>query len=185
MENPARRFVEDHRLQLRAMGLPKKLWQGLFVKVHREIFDAGEKFQIQMVQEEAEEEEEEDQQAPNDITYRVAALEDMEAESDVFLVDHAMTWTSEAEAADALMANPGLLQRIEALVGVGVVDEEEGEGRGDGMEGLQRRVARLMAVARGKADSYSALGKTIRMSKTLFIDILPVSIRFFHGFTFC
>ena len=152
MRDPVARFVEDHRMQLRTMSLPKKLWQTLFAKLHHETFDAGQKFQIQMLCEE------DDPDDDSTFERQVAALETIEAESDVFLVDHAMTWSTEEEATEALASNPQLMARIEALC------EAEGEeltAEADEKERKERRLKSLLGLIREKAESYTSLGKRV------------------------
>jgi hypothetical protein len=120
------------------MNLPKVLWEKLFIKIHREIFDASEKFQIQFITEEDEINGE----------FAVVALKELEANSDLFLVDHAMTWASAEDAISALMEDEGLLQRIEALLGLD----------GDDVEDVEDRVNMLVDALEQKSESYSVLG---------------------------
>ncbi|CAN9508056.1 unnamed protein product [Ophioblennius macclurei] len=123
-------FVELHAEALRSSGLPHVYWPSLYLKLTREIFDAGEVFGIMQFQEEEGEEEEEEEEEDEEkkkgnpgavfrhkvVVTRESGLQASNPTS-VFLVDHAWTYRAE-HARQQLEQTPGLLPRMAALVGV-------------------------------------------------------------------
>jgi len=93
--------MEFHGPQLNAMGLPEPLQRRLFTKLKFEDRDLGEK--VQMMRDEEEEK------------MYLVALDAMEKESDVFLVDHAWTF-KQRTAYKTLKDSEQLLERVEKIV---------------------------------------------------------------------
>ncbi|KAJ2710273.1 hypothetical protein H4R19_003826, partial [Coemansia spiralis] len=101
------RFEAAHRQQLEALDLPKRLWQPLFAKLSREVFDIGDWAVLS----------EADGAAGIGRHQLCLSAEKLDESATVFLVDHAWT-TSADQAADDLGSIPGLLDRIEQLTGI-------------------------------------------------------------------
>ncbi|XP_072309465.1 tubulin--tyrosine ligase-like protein 12 [Eucyclogobius newberryi] len=113
-------FEALHSAALRAAGLPQLHWRSLHRKIRDEVFDAGEVFGIEQIQEEQEEEQEEDSTAriigSKVVVTRESGLQTADASS-VFLVDHA--WTTRVPGArQQLQDVPGLMPRMAALMGL-------------------------------------------------------------------
>jgi len=119
------------------MGVPPVLWNSLYKKLSKEIFDAGSVFQfVQFADDDDEDEEERDEDfvqfadaddedeegeahnfgvAPKRKLRLQVLAEDMKARSQIFLVDHAWT-TSPEDARKQLRATPKLLERMASLM---------------------------------------------------------------------
>eukprot|EP00741_Cyanophora_paradoxa_P003340 tig00000692_g3246.t1 len=133
-------FIELHRAQLQACGLPQQLWRTAFEKLIEEKFDAGEYLQVVYVavEDEDEDEDEEDAGAASGegaeasvaakseerlSGYRVRASRPIDRHSNVFLIDHAWS-TSWGEARKQLREIPGLVERLLTMFDVAVGEEE-------------------------------------------------------------
>jgi len=117
------------------MGVPPVLWNSLYKKLSKEIFDAGSVFQFVQFADDDEDEErdedfvqfvdtdDEDEEgdahnfgvAPKRKLRLQVLAEDMKARSQIFLVDHAWT-TSPEDARKQLRATPKLLERMASLM---------------------------------------------------------------------
>ncbi|KAL6070558.1 Tubulin--tyrosine ligase-like protein 12 [Balamuthia mandrillaris] len=111
-------FLERHQAQLLQMKVPPSLWPVLYQKLKEERFDAGEKFQLGF--------------DPTDQKLKlvVAAEEGVKAFSDIFLIDHAWTYTFDTARKQLEEMPPQLLHRMAALVGVSVEGDGEEEKEG-------------------------------------------------------
>jgi tubulin--tyrosine ligase-like protein 12 len=69
--------------QLRAIGFPENLWSELYLKLKQSVFDAGTMFQYGIT--------EDQKRTP----YSLFAIEDIKSNSEVFLIDHIWTTTSD------------------------------------------------------------------------------------------
>ncbi|KAJ2254469.1 hypothetical protein GGH98_002316, partial [Coemansia sp. RSA 454] len=101
------RFEAMHQQQLEALGLPRSLWRQLYDKITGETFDIGEWVVFS------------DDDTVKSLAEHTLSLksEKLEAESNVFLVDHIWTTTVAQELQD-LDNVPGLLERMEKLTGI-------------------------------------------------------------------
>ncbi|XP_013367120.1 PREDICTED: tubulin--tyrosine ligase-like protein 12 isoform X2 [Chinchilla lanigera] len=120
-------FAAAHGPALRSSGVPERYWGSLLHKLEHEVFDAGEKFGIMLV-EEAEDEDEATSEVrrkqPNpggELCYKVIVTSESGLQADdpnsIFLIDHA--WTCRVEhARQQLLQVPGLLHRMANLMGI-------------------------------------------------------------------
>ncbi|KAD5317424.1 hypothetical protein R6Q59_032764 [Mikania micrantha] len=100
-------FVKVHGLLLAAAGVPQSLYRKLFEKLSTETFDAGNYFQVEPV---------------DDGRQRRLLLitsDSMEKESDIFLVDHALSFRL-SDAPKQLQEVPGLVERMASLMCVDI-----------------------------------------------------------------
>jgi tubulin--tyrosine ligase-like protein 12 len=103
-------FVEAHEAQLRHLQVPKPLYEMLFAKLTEETFDAGSFVSF------AERDDDEQQSSRHPSRYKVLALQDMSAESVIFLSDHACTFRSKDDHRQQLTSFPNLLVRLVRLM---------------------------------------------------------------------
>ncbi|KAJ2745861.1 hypothetical protein GGI20_001807 [Coemansia sp. BCRC 34301] len=107
------RFEATHKSQLEALGLPTYLWQILYRKLETDTFDIGDYVAFGDLGGD-----ESGTSAPKTLTKHSLCLgvERLEADSNVFLVDHAWTTTLD-QIIENLDRVPGLLERTEKLTG--------------------------------------------------------------------
>lgn len=107
-------FITLHKPQLEAAAVPQHLWKTLFSKLVNQVFDAGEKFSMFLIDYEDKERE------PEDPLFRVfvSTQNGIEASdpNHIYLIDHAWTFTAN-KACHHLQQVPGLLQRMAKLMG--------------------------------------------------------------------
>jgi hypothetical protein len=82
-------FLLDHEPQLRHFKVPQTLWPRIHEKLINEIFDAGSAFMFAQ---------EEDSDGKLQLGVYTAEGVDLEAESEVFLIDHAWTFRNKKQA---------------------------------------------------------------------------------------
>ncbi|XP_053397096.1 tubulin--tyrosine ligase-like protein 12 [Mercenaria mercenaria] len=122
-------FLLVHQHQLESSCVPQLYWTTLFKKLKNEIYDAGEVFQIQCVQEEAEDEDsEEDDENTSSCSWRVVVNTEEGIKcidkKHIYLVDHAWTYRVH-EARDYLNQVAGLKERMAALMDVPTEGREQ------------------------------------------------------------
>ena len=140
------RWRELHRPQLAAMGLPLPLWRDLHVAVREQRFEAARWVQLA---------EEEDGGlcviGATDLRPCTVSTEEEGGASDqhgLFLVDHAWSFATLADAEQSLQTVPGLLQRAGSLL----LPPEGSDGKAPAAdEGLQ---ALVMAKLEGRVGVY-------------------------------
>eukprot|EP00698_Gefionella_okellyi_P025009 TRINITY_DN9015_c0_g1_i3.p1 TRINITY_DN9015_c0_g1~~TRINITY_DN9015_c0_g1_i3.p1 ORF type:complete len:1211 (-),score=251.10 TRINITY_DN9015_c0_g1_i3:114-3746(-) len=120
-------WLNLHVPQLMACGLPQKLWEKLYRKVrYQEVFDGGAVLQFNL----------------DESGYSVTALQDIKANQDIYIVDHAWTFTMR-EARQQLIKDPRLRERMYALMGLDIeqedteqdlADDESGAGPADDVD---------------------------------------------------
>ncbi|KAJ3039663.1 Tubulin--tyrosine ligase-like protein 12 [Rhizophlyctis rosea] len=128
-EQQFKAFIKNNGPQLAAV--PKALWQPLHEKLKNEIFDAGSYFAL----------------TDSPVPYRRYALQlqhegGLKALSNIFVVDHAWTFTP-PQAKGTLREHPALLKRLEELI-VLPTEEEEDETSGEVPEEWQDTVDIIM-----------------------------------------
>ncbi|KAJ1347230.1 Tubulin--tyrosine ligase-like protein 12 [Parelaphostrongylus tenuis] len=106
-------FLQGHRSQLEAGGIPPELWGSLYSKLMQQTFDAGNYFRILC--------EETDEGGAN---WSVFATKDLHPtdEYNVFLVDHAWTFQPR-DARVQLEELPHLVERMKSLLDIDGDDE--------------------------------------------------------------
>lgn len=112
-------FVEAHGAQLEAIQFPKQLIPRLYEKLAGEVFDAGAHLGVS--------------EDPHTRERRVVCVSEagLEPEQDVFLVDHAWTFSPESYR-EQLRDIPGLLERMAAMMGcVEAEDPSEADADSD------------------------------------------------------
>jgi len=119
-----------HAAQLQASSIPQAKWKALLRKLTQGTFDAGESFFLALADDDdAEEAEEEDSATPPRLQVVVAKEEGIlrDAPEAIWLVDHAFSFLVSQAPTQILRHHPGLLKRMQALVGVDEEEEEEEE----------------------------------------------------------
>jgi len=108
-------FLASHRLQLESAGVPDLYWCALFAKLSKQIFDAGDLFNLLQIENE-----------DGDIEWRVETNQNVKAEdaSHIFLIDHAWTFKTD-QARHQLQQVPGLARRMAKLMDIDMDDEVE------------------------------------------------------------
>ena len=89
-------FLQRHRSQLLAMGLPSELHLMACEKILQQTFDGGTHFVFQEHDVDDEEDEDDDGEGIRRATtgkYTLHAVHDMEKHAEVFLIDHMWTTT--------------------------------------------------------------------------------------------
>lgn len=112
-------FLHLHEAQLRASAVPQHLWMNLCHKLSNQIFDAGEKFSLVLV--EYDEDEEDRPESAPVWMLQVTASEGVQVSdvNSVYLVDHA--WTYKVDVArQHLEQIPSLLHRMSVMMGIDV-----------------------------------------------------------------
>lgn len=137
-----RKFVQNHKHQLIASAVPEHFWQMLYRKMTNQIFDAGEAFQLLLL------DYSEVERDPEDPVWTVAVSkpEGLHAgcAADIYIIDHAWTFRPQA-ARQQLHQVPELLRRMCIIMGVG--DEvDTAEARIDAVMGSLWRYAQMYAI---------------------------------------
>lgn len=106
-------FLKQHENQLRASGVPEHLFRAIAVKLENGIFDAGEFFQLLLI--EYDEGERDDQ----DPVFAVQALKEIKATDGnaVFLIDHALTFKAD-KLREQLEEAPSMINRLGIMMGL-------------------------------------------------------------------
>jgi len=110
---PAPSFLDLHRPQLESLGFPPALYARLEAKLVSETFDAGNTFGV--VEDEAKER-----------SVVCSAAQGVDAEADVWLIDHLYSFRVETYRQD-LKDRPELLARLAAMMGLLGEEEEAAE----------------------------------------------------------
>mmetsp|Transcript_10159 Transcript_10159/g.31079 ORF Transcript_10159/g.31079 Transcript_10159/m.31079 type:complete len:489 (+) Transcript_10159:60-1526(+) len=98
--DPAR-FPQELVFQVQTVGFPIGLLPRLDAKLTGQSFDAGEAFEFNY----------------NSVSgYGIVATHQLEAEGDVFLIDHAITFTDPSELNAHFETHPGLLERLSTIM---------------------------------------------------------------------
>lgn len=105
-------FIALHQPQLRASGVPEKYWKSLNSKLSNSTFDAGDFFQLLLL------DYGEDEREEKDPVFTVVALENISADdvNAIFLIDHALTYKSDILRSQ-LVENPSILNRLSIMMG--------------------------------------------------------------------
>lgn len=113
-------FLAVHESQLRAGGVPEHLYKAICTKLTSQIFDAGEFFQLLLV------DYGEEDRGEKDPVFAVAAVQDIKASDPnaVFLVDHALTFKADI-LRKQLVDNPSIVNRLSIMMGFAVNDDVE------------------------------------------------------------
>ena len=94
-------FLEFHKPQFVAMGLPEPLWRRLYNKLKFEDYDIGQHVQLLIDEDD------------NQMCLR--AIKDMRSAGDVFLIDHCWTFKQRTAHRD-LVANEKLRDRLDNIM---------------------------------------------------------------------
>ncbi|KJH50199.1 Tubulin-tyrosine ligase family protein [Dictyocaulus viviparus] len=100
-------FLQGHKMQLEAAGIPPDLWGSLYSKLMQQTFDAGNYFRILC------------EQTDDGPKWCVFATKDLDPldEYNIFLVDHA--WTFQPQHARAQLEEfPQLVERLKSLFNI-------------------------------------------------------------------
>ncbi|PWA79098.1 tubulin-tyrosine ligase [Artemisia annua] len=111
-------FIKVHELLLTAAGIPPSLYRKLYEKLSSEAFDGGEYFQVEPVED------------GRQRRLVMTSSEWMRSESNVFLVDHALSFRL-SDAPKQLQEVPGLVQRMASLMCVDIDLNSDSEEAGD------------------------------------------------------
>jgi tubulin--tyrosine ligase-like protein 12 len=113
-------FLSYHEPQLRASGVPEILWKSLNTKLSNQIFDAGEFFQLLLL------DYGDDDRGEKDPVFTVTSLKNIEKDdpTSIFLIDHALTFKSDI-LRQQLAQNPSILNRLSIMMGLAENDDVE------------------------------------------------------------
>ena len=113
-------FLASHEIQLKASGVPEHLFKAINNKLHNQIFDAGEYFQLLLL------DYGEEERGEKDPVFTVATLKEIKANDPnaVFLIDHALTFKPEL-LRKQLLENPSIVNRLSIMMGLSTNDDVE------------------------------------------------------------
>lgn len=115
-------FVLYHSNQLTSSNVPEHLWHTLSRKLEQQMFDAGNAFQLLMI------DYEEDEKEPEDPLYTVGVLKSggikASNEQEIYIIDHAWTYRLH-KARHQLRQVPGLVERLANMMGASNFDTED------------------------------------------------------------
>lgn len=113
-------FLALHESQLRASGVPERFWKSLNTKLNHQIFDAGEAFQLLLLDYG---DEERGEKSP---VFTVVTIKDIKADDQnaVFLIDHALTFKTDI-LRKQLTDNPSIVNRLSIMMGLPENDDIE------------------------------------------------------------
>lgn len=114
------KFLAFHETQLRASGVPEHLFKSISHKLNNQIFDAGEFFQLLLL------DYGDDDRSEKDPVFTVVALKDIKAADPnaVFLIDHAVTFKVDI-LRKQLSDNPSIVNRLSIMMGLSDNDDLE------------------------------------------------------------
>lgn len=115
-----KQFVHFHGNQLSSSGVPQHFWHTLSRKLEQQLFDAGNAFQLLMIDYDDGEKE------PEDPLYTVVASKDIKksSELEIYIIDHAWTYRLH-NARSQLRQIPALLNRLANMMGAAHLDTDE------------------------------------------------------------
>lgn len=115
-------FVHLHGNQLTSSGVPKHFWHTLSRKLEQQTFDAGNAFQLLMIEYDEGEKDEEDPL----YAVIVAKPEGIKASNaqEIYIIDHAWTYRLH-NARNQLRQVPALLERLANMMGASHLDTED------------------------------------------------------------
>lgn len=118
--NVYEQFLVYHEPQLRASGVPEHLFKSISQKLNNQIFDAGEFFQLLLLDYGDED------RSEKDPVFTVVALKDIKADDPnaVFLIDHALTFKADI-LRKQLTDNPSIVNRLSIMMGLPDNDDLE------------------------------------------------------------
>lgn len=113
-------FLALHEPQLRASGVPEHFFPAISTKLFNQIFDAGEFFQMLLLDYGDEE------RGDKDPVFTVVTVRDIKADDPnaVFLIDHALTFKADI-LRKQLVENPSIVNRLSIMMGLPVNDDLE------------------------------------------------------------
>lgn len=113
-------FLASHELQLKASGVPEHLFKAINNKLHNQIFDSGEYFQLLLL------DYDEEERGDKDPVFTVVALKEIKSNDPnaVFLIDHALTFKPDI-LRKQLVDNPSIVNRLSIMMGLPVNDDVE------------------------------------------------------------
>lgn len=117
-----KQFVQLHGNQLVSSGVPKQFWHALSRKLEQQLFDAGNAFQLLMI------EYEEDEKSPEDPLHTVVVSKSggikASNSEEIYIIDHA--WTYRINNARAQLRQiPALLERLSNMMGGSHLDTDD------------------------------------------------------------
>lgn len=108
-------FLENHRNQLEASGIPEYFWRTLFQKIIQQVFDAGNIFSLLQIDYEDQE------RAKNDPVWQLQIkVNEGVKHTDpqhIYLIDHAWTFRLE-HAKNQLFQIESLRERMATIMGI-------------------------------------------------------------------
>lgn len=118
--NGYEQFLVHHEAQLRASDVPDHLFKAISHKLNHQIFDAGEFFQLLLIDYGDED------RGEKEPAFAVATLKDIKAEDPnaVFLIDHALTFKADI-LRKQLVENPSIISRLSLMIGLPTSDDVE------------------------------------------------------------
>lgn len=118
--NVYEQFLVYHEAQLRASGVPEHLFKAISHKLNHQIFDAGEFFQLLLI------DYGEEDRGEKEPAFAVATLKDIKADDPnaIFLIDHALTFKADI-LRKQLVENPSIVNRLSIMMGLPTNDDVE------------------------------------------------------------
>lgn len=113
-------FLAAHETQLKASGVPESFFKAIYNKLHNQIFDGGEYFQLLLL------DYGEDDREEKDPVFTVTTVKEIKASDPnaVFLVDHALTFKPDI-LRKQLVENPAIVNRLSIMMGLPENDDVE------------------------------------------------------------
>lgn len=115
-------FVHFHGNQLKSSGVPEHLWHTLSRKLESQTFDAGNTFQLLLI------DYGDDERRPEEPLFTVAVTKEdgikASSESEIYMIDHAWTYRLH-NARNQLQEIPALLYRLSNMMGCSHLEDEE------------------------------------------------------------
>lgn len=147
-------FIHLHGNQLQSSGVPEHFWHSLCRKLEQQIFDAGDAFQLLLIDYGEDNEEKDD----CDPMYTVAVTKSVGIKAsdpqEIYIIDHAWTYRL-SNARQQLRQVPGLLSRLVNMMGGGGDFNEDDNEKA--IEFVMREMWRYNQMyALGTADNNSA-----------------------------
>lgn len=109
-----KQFVQLHGNQLKSSGVPERLWHALSRKLECQTFDAGNAFQLLLI------DYDEGERRPEDPLFTLAVAKEggikATNESEIYLIDHAWTYRLN-NARSQLQQIPDLINRLSNMMG--------------------------------------------------------------------
>ena len=134
------RFVDTHKSQLLAQGVPEALWKSCASDIISKDFSAGQFVELVYC---------EDEEGAVSSGLSLMASKDMPQESVVFLIDHYWTFLSLEDGLAAFRSVPKLRETVLTLLNI-TVEHEQGQGLEEDLGDKLKEQVAMYSVSSGK-----------------------------------